>query len=74
MKRLIANTVSSAIALIAGAATVLVSLKYLKEPEGATDWIVLILSGLTTGTIAFFITWGHFQDEPVADSPEKTES
>jgi len=67
MKHMIANIISSAIALAAGTVTILASLKYLKEPDGAVDWIILILSGLTAGTIAFFITWGHFQGEPVVD-------
>jgi hypothetical protein len=26
---------------------------------------VLVFSGATTGTIAFFTTWGHFQTDPV---------
>ena len=64
MKRWIANGVSTLVALVVGVVTMFVSLRYLKEPEGALDWTVLILSGMTTGTIAFFMTWGHFQDEP----------
>ena len=64
MKRWIANGLSSVVALVVGLATMFVSLRYLKEPEGGLDWAVLVLSGLTTGTIAFFMTWGHFQDEP----------
>jgi hypothetical protein len=64
MKRWIANTMSTVIALIVGVLTIFVSRRYLKEPDTFTDWAVLILSGLTTGTIAFFMTWGHFQEEP----------
>ena len=46
------------------------SVRYLKEPDGETDWIVLLLSGATTGTLTFFLVWGHFQDDPVVETGE----
>jgi len=71
MKRMVGNVVSVGVALVAGTVTVVASLKYLKQPESGFDWVILMLSGLTTGTIAFFIAWGHFQGEPQAESPPK---
>ncbi|MCL2641057.1 MAG: hypothetical protein FWD53_09460 [Phycisphaerales bacterium] len=71
MKRMVCHVVSTAVAVVAGAVTVGASLKYLKQPESGFDWFVLVLSGLTTGTIAFFITWGHFQGDPEAERPPK---
>ena len=83
MKRWIGNILASLIAVVVGGMTIMVSLRYLKEPEaglwqtltdpshngGAVrDWVVLVLSGLTTATIAFFVVWGHFQDDPEADT------
>ena len=64
MKRLVANVTSTAMALGVGCATIWVSMSYLKQPEDTIDWVVLILSGVTTGIIAFFMTWGHFQEDP----------
>lgn len=63
------NGVAVFLAVVVGALTVFASLKYLKEPQvgwnwGAVlDWSVLALSAVMTGTITFFITWGHFQEQ-----------
>lgn len=67
-KRLIGNIIASVFALAAGAVTMYVSMSFLKRPEDLLDWTVLILSGVTTGTIVFFVTWGHFQSDPAAQS------
>jgi hypothetical protein len=65
LKHLVGNILSTVIGVVVGLFTVWASWKYLKPPEGALDWAVLMVSGLTTGVIAFFVTWGHFQEEPV---------
>ncbi len=41
------------------------SMKYLKVPQVTLDWAVLIFSGMVAGVIGFFVTWGHFQKDPV---------
>ena len=64
MKRPVVNLFSSAVALAVGLLTIWVSVRYVKPPADSIDWLVLILSGLTTATIAFFMTWGHFQSDP----------
>jgi hypothetical protein len=67
MKRLIGNVLATLAAAAVGALTLWASVRYLKEPDGTADWIVLLLSGATTGTLTFFLVWGHFQDEPVVE-------
>jgi hypothetical protein len=56
---------SIVIGLIAGvvvaAATIYLSYNRLKVPQIPLDWAALILSGVTTGIIAFFVVWGHLQ-------------
>jgi hypothetical protein len=66
-KRVIGNVLATTVALAVGLATVWVSIRYLKQPETFLDWTVDALSGVTTGTLAFFITWGHFQDDPARE-------
>ena len=51
-------------AIVAGG-TGYLSYAKLKQPDGWLDWLALIFSGLTTGIIAFFLVWGHFQKDPV---------
>lgn len=66
------KTSDSPLGLIAGAiagalmasATMYLSYTKLKQPQNSLDWAALILSGLTTGIIAFVVTWGHFQEDP----------
>ncbi len=53
---------------VVGLATIYLSYTKLKVPQVGLDWAALILSGLTTGVIVFFVVWGHFQEDPV---PEK---
>jgi hypothetical protein len=74
MKRLIGNCLATFLAAAVGIATLWVSMHFLKQPEGFLDWTVVILSGITTGTLAFFVTWGHFQDDPVVASRSGTDS
>ena len=45
-------------------ATMFLSYYKLKVPQIPLDWVALIFSGLTTGLLAFFIVWGHFQKDP----------
>ncbi len=65
-KRIVGNTLATLAALLMGAATTLVSIWYLSEPEKFMDWAVQICAGITVGIIVFFMVWGHFQ------SPEET--
>jgi hypothetical protein len=53
--------------LLAAAATMYISYTSLKVPQIPLDWAALVFSGLTTGLIAFFIVWGHFQKSPEPD-------
>jgi hypothetical protein len=64
MRRWIGNSVASAAGLVVGLGTMWVSKMYLRDPEGWLDWTVLVLTGITAGVLAFFVTWGHFQEEP----------
>jgi hypothetical protein len=57
--------------LLTAAGTMYLSYKHLKQPQIPLDWAALILSGLTTGIILFFIIWGHFQKEPVPQQDGK---
>ena len=61
--------------LIAGLLTALgtmyLSYHHLKQPQISLDWAALVLSGLTTGIIIFFIVWGHFQKDPQPGSREQ---
>jgi hypothetical protein len=50
--------------LIVASMTMYISYTELKQPQIPLDWAALILSGLTTGIVVFFIVWGHFQKEP----------
>src|SRR4051812_15795467 len=54
--------------ILAGALAIYVSYAHLKQPQNSLDWAALIVSGLTVGIIAFFIVWGHFQDDPVPEA------
>lgn len=63
-RRLVANLTAGTVALLVGTLTLYVSYTRLKMPELAMDWAAFILSGMTTGIIAFFIVWGHFQKDP----------
>jgi hypothetical protein len=65
-----ANITSTLLALLIACVTMWLSYTRLKHPETILDWVALICSGLTTGIITFFITWGHFQTDP---APEKLE-
>jgi hypothetical protein len=56
--------------LIVAAATVYVSYTMLKVPQVGLDWAALVFAGLTTGLIAFFIVWGHFQKDPTPDGTD----
>ena len=51
--------------LMMAVATMYLSQRYLKQPQIPMDWAALVLSGLTTGIIVFFVIWGHFQKDPV---------
>lgn len=63
------------LSLLAGVIVALYTTWYsfnrLKRPELPLDWAALIFSGLTTGLIAFFVVWGHFQKDPVPDKKDK---
>ncbi len=65
MKRLIGNIFATLIGLAAGYVTIYFSLRYLREPQSTFDWVTLIASGMITGVIGFFVTWGHFQEDPM---------
>jgi hypothetical protein len=54
--------------LVVALATAYVSFTYLKQPQILLDWAALVFSALTTGLVAFFVVWGHFQKDP---EPEK---
>jgi hypothetical protein len=56
--------------LAVSAATMYLSYTKLKQPQIGLDWAALVFSGLTTGIIAFFIVWGHFQKDPEPRPPE----
>jgi hypothetical protein len=65
VKRWIGNILAMAVALLVGVMTIFASMRYLKIPQIPLDWIVLVCSALTTAVIAFFVTWGHFQADPL---------
>jgi hypothetical protein len=64
-RRSIANTFALATAAGVGLLTMYVSYTRLKIPQIPLDWAALLLSGLTTAILAFFIVWGHFQTDPL---------
>lgn len=64
-RRHLGTLFSLAIAVFVGALTIYISYTKLKEPQIFLDWAALVFSGLTTAVIAFFISWGHFQTDPV---------
>ena len=66
-KRTIGNISASVMAVLVALATMYLSRRYLKQPQIPLDWAALVFSGLTTGLIAFFVVWGHFQDDPAPD-------
>jgi uncharacterized membrane protein len=67
MKRWIGNILAMVIALGVALVTIWASNRYLKSPQNSIDWAVLVFSGITTGIIAFFVTWGHFQSDPLPE-------
>ena len=69
-KRWVGNTVAGAVAVVVGLVTVWASKHYLKNPEEFLDRAALVASGLTTGILAFFVTWGHFQEESGLDGEQ----
>ena len=69
-KSTFANIFSLAFALVAALGSVYISYTKLKEPQILLDWLALIFSGLTVGVIAFFLCWGHFQEDPAPTRPE----
>lgn len=69
-RHLLGNVLASVLGIAVGLLTIYISYTRLKEPQILLDWLALVFSGLTTGAITFFITWGHFQDDPV---PPKTQ-
>ena len=62
-KRTVGNTLATLAAVLTALAAMYLSNKYLKQPQIPLDWVTLVFSGLTTGLIAFFIVWGHFQSD-----------
>jgi hypothetical protein len=50
------------VALVVALVTIWASKHYLKDPEELLDWAALVFSGMTAGILAFFVTWGHFQE------------
>jgi protein-S-isoprenylcysteine O-methyltransferase Ste14 len=63
-RRIIGNTISSVLALLAGVATLFLSVHYLAPPRSAMDWAVQLSGAATCGIIIFFLVWGHFQKTP----------
>lgn len=68
-RRFFANLFSWTLALLAGAVTLFVSIRYLTAPDRLFDWIIQICAGLTVGIIVFFLSWGHFQKPPTPNHP-----
>jgi hypothetical protein len=66
-RRLIANTVATTFAVAVGLFAIWASKTYLRSPSNLLDWTVLLFSGFMTGTFVFFLTWGHFQKDPLPD-------
>jgi len=72
--------VSTTAALLAGIATLFLSVHYLAPPRSTMDWAVQLSGATTCGIIIFFLIWGHFQDipqippqtPPPEESPTKT--
>jgi hypothetical protein len=62
-KRPIATLFSAVFALLVCAGTMYLSYAKLKQPQILIDWLALVFCGLTTGIIAFFVVWGHFQKD-----------
>ncbi len=60
------------LAVLVGLFTIYLSYTKLKEPQIPLDWAALFFSGLTTAIIAFFVTWGHFQKDPVPENTDGT--
>jgi hypothetical protein len=57
--------------LVVALATAYISFTYLKQPQIPLDWAALVFSALTTGLVAFFVVWGHFQKDPEPGPQEK---
>lgn len=70
-KRPLATFFATAIALLVCAGTMYLSYAKLKQPQILIDWLALVFCGLTTGIIAFFVVWGHFQKDPGTQSNVK---
>lgn len=69
-RSVVGTVISLALALGVALVTVYISYTKLKEPQILLDWFALVFSGLTTGAITFFVSWGHFQKDPVPPPPE----
>jgi hypothetical protein len=67
VKRWIGNILATIVSILVGIVTIFASIRYLKSPQNSLDWGVLLCSGLTTGIIAFLVTWGHFQSDPIPE-------
>ena len=70
-KRIIGNTVATLLAIGTGFFAMWAS-EIMKRPELPIDWVVLILLGITAGTLVFFIAWGHFQNVPIPPDEDAT--
>ncbi|HVT81722.1 MAG TPA: hypothetical protein VHM90_13845 [Phycisphaerae bacterium] len=65
----LANLFAFAVGLLVCLGTMYLSYTKLKQPQILIDWLALIFCGLTTGIIAFFVVWGHFQKSPNTSAP-----
>jgi multisubunit Na+/H+ antiporter MnhB subunit len=63
-----ANIFAGLVGVLVGAGAMYLSYTKLKQPQILIDWLALTFCGLTTGIIAFFVVWGHFQRDPEQSS------
>lgn len=73
-KSLIGNVLAIGAGVVVGAGTMYISYTRLKQPEFLIDQLALVFTGLTTGIIAFFVVWGHFQKDPAPPPPHPPQS
>jgi hypothetical protein len=68
-KHAVGNIVATTVAVLAAAVTMFISVRFLRRPESALDWAVMLFAGLVAGIFVFFLVWGHFQGTGKAPLP-----
>ncbi len=68
-RRIVANTISSTAALVAGMATFYASTRLVGWPDTSIESAQQVCAGMTLAIIVFFLAWGHFQQLPSEKTP-----